>query len=547
VGWQRRFGVALIAGLLVAVATVSITTAGPATQAAAQVAPLSTVPQGTAVDKITTAASGVVFPRTGQLDFYGYVEEEYFIAGRARSYVNDGPITENGEWSITPREEAPYITRVVVRRPADPAAFNGTVVFEWLNVTAGYDNDPGWLLVDQEYLRQGSVWVGVSAQYQGHPLLRLLNNETYARLYHPGDTWSYDIFAQVANTVVNPLQGQPWPLEGLTPRVERTIATGHSQSAWRLWTYYNAMHPVDQFFDGFLIAGMERAAPISQPNPIGVWENPPTEDDINNGAPPLVSVPQVGGTIRTDVETPVIVLNTESESGRIAAVQSIHLQPDAEYLRVWEVAGASHAEAAFVFGFLECGDLPANNEGPHRYAKRAAVRALDEWIRTGTPAPTANRQNISVANTPFGPVAVVDRNPWTGISTGGIRLPQVLIPSGTLRGDRPVAYEADYPFCGLFGSWDAWNDDADSYDGTEFDGSPSPEPSMTAIYGTPESYRAWFGLGVWIAIQQGFLLPEDAWILLAEAAEVDFGNPPPPDPAPDPDPTPAPDPDPGAG
>ena len=40
----------------------------------------------------------------------------------------------------------PYRTRMIVRRPADPADFNGTVVVEWQNVKAQFDleaNDAG--------------------------------------------------------------------------------------------------------------------------------------------------------------------------------------------------------------------------------------------------------------------------------------------------------------------------------------------------------------------------------------------------------------------
>ena len=39
----------------------------------------------------------------------------------------------------------PYRTRLLVRRPADPARFSGTVVVSWLNVGAGFDLDPEWI------------------------------------------------------------------------------------------------------------------------------------------------------------------------------------------------------------------------------------------------------------------------------------------------------------------------------------------------------------------------------------------------------------------
>ena len=77
-----------------------------------------------------------------ELDRYGYREEEYFLSGTARSYVAPGPLSGDGRWTVATGPTAPYVTRMVVRRPTDPARFNGTVVVEWLNVSAGRESDP---------------------------------------------------------------------------------------------------------------------------------------------------------------------------------------------------------------------------------------------------------------------------------------------------------------------------------------------------------------------------------------------------------------------
>src|SRR6266571_7806580 len=55
----------------------------------------------------------------------GYVEEEFFVSGRANVY----------DWSpageLTVRTAgAPYTTRILVRRPSDPARFSGSVIVE---------------------------------------------------------------------------------------------------------------------------------------------------------------------------------------------------------------------------------------------------------------------------------------------------------------------------------------------------------------------------------------------------------------------------------
>ena len=49
----------------------------------------------------------------------------------------------DGRWTVEPVGSAPYRTRLVVIRPADPAAFNGTILVLWNNVSAGYENFGG--------------------------------------------------------------------------------------------------------------------------------------------------------------------------------------------------------------------------------------------------------------------------------------------------------------------------------------------------------------------------------------------------------------------
>ena len=71
----------------------------------------------------------------------GYVEEEYFIAGTATSYGAGKSFESDGLWSVAPAGSQPFKTRILVRRPKNPARFNGTVVLEWQNVSGGFDVD----------------------------------------------------------------------------------------------------------------------------------------------------------------------------------------------------------------------------------------------------------------------------------------------------------------------------------------------------------------------------------------------------------------------
>ena len=57
----------------------------------------------------------------------GYVLEEHFLSGTAKSYQADGP---GPHASITVAGSAPFTTLVVVVRPKDPIRFNGSVIVE---------------------------------------------------------------------------------------------------------------------------------------------------------------------------------------------------------------------------------------------------------------------------------------------------------------------------------------------------------------------------------------------------------------------------------
>ena len=118
---------------------------------------------------------------------------------------------------------------------------------------------PDWIFTHTELTRAGAAWVGVSAQQIGVQGARWPRRDGVARagrhrpgavrtLTHPGDRFSYDIFTQ-AGAAARAATGTI--LEGLA--VERVIAVGESQSAFRLTTYANDIDPVDRSFDGYLV------------------------------------------------------------------------------------------------------------------------------------------------------------------------------------------------------------------------------------------------------------------------------------------------------
>ena len=57
-------------------------------------------------------------------------EQEFYFQGTANVYNTPSLAT-----SSIISSGHPYLTRMLVRRPADPKQFNGTVLVEWLNIT----------------------------------------------------------------------------------------------------------------------------------------------------------------------------------------------------------------------------------------------------------------------------------------------------------------------------------------------------------------------------------------------------------------------------
>jgi hypothetical protein len=160
---------------------------------------------------------------------------------------------------LTQTGPQPYKSRMIVRRPTDPERFNGSVVVEWLNVTAGADISVDWGLTRHQIVRDGYAYVGVTAQPVGLCWLRSWDPVRYGDLAHPAlppgpcpasnttETSSYDIFSQAGEAV----RDNPVILNGL--QAGTLLAAGASQSARRLTTYVNAYHAAARIYDGFLV------------------------------------------------------------------------------------------------------------------------------------------------------------------------------------------------------------------------------------------------------------------------------------------------------
>jgi hypothetical protein len=428
----------------------------------------------------------------------GYVEQELRVTAWARPYRSAHPTwPPDGRFELVAGDPAPVVTRVVVRRPADARDASGTVVLEWLNVSSGADAAPGYGFFGSEVVRRGHVWVGLSAQKAGiesAPALvqieggielvgvRQADPERYGSLHHPGDSHAYDLFTAVARALRDPAQPGN-PLGDLA--VHRILATGESQSAYALTTYVDGVQLVERAIDGFLVH--------SRGGPAAPLDGPDGRIDLDAGRhDPAVA-------IRDDLDVPVIVIETETDLlGHLRYLPA--RQPDADRFRLWEVAGAAHADRSLVGDFEEVLGCPGPvNRGQQRFVVRAALRWLDRWVRDPADRPpTAPRLEIEVdASTGTGSFGVDE----VGNVRGGVRTPCVEAPAERLSGlAAPGANRA----CTLFGQT-----------------LPIPDEALRRRYPSVGAYLARYAAATDDAIAAGFVLPEDRDEVLADArAEV---------------------------
>jgi hypothetical protein len=372
-----------------------------------------------------TGGKGWPFGSPLYVEQYGCVLEEFLIEGVAQSYepAAGGAIGLDGKWSVQPADTAGYRTRMYVVRPSDPARFNGVVVVNWQNVTAGVDLGAP----SPHEMRNGYAWVGVTTQrvaIEGQPSLTpgmadtkglpAADPDRYGSLRHPGDRYCYDIFTQAARAVGRdrPATGAD-PLSGLAPGL--VLATGGSQSAMRLGSYLNLVDDQERVFDGFLLTGHWGMCPY------------PPDQPLQRSFRPLDGGLYAGSSAINDRgRVPILVLNSESETLHNLPVR----QPDSPTFRFWEMAGTAHAGSEIagelneilardgVGTFLQRGVV---NTLDWNWVRNAALEHLVRWAEGGEAPPSFPPVDASLA----GGIHADD----AGNATGGIRLPDLEVPT----------------------------------------------------------------------------------------------------------------------
>jgi hypothetical protein len=393
---------------------------------------------------------------------FGYESHEYFISGTARATGSD--------------DTADYTTRIVVNRPADPAAFAGTVLLDWVNVTAQFENAVNTLTSIEFLLREGWAFIHVSAQAAGICCTPGLTPQTwdpvrYAALSHPGDQYANDIFSQVAVAIRGLADVDP--MDGLD--VEVVIAAGQSQGGSRLSNYIATTAADHGVIDAVLAqAGgskqYEQAPSLPVIHLLGEREGTPSDPTPW----PTYRLWEVAGSAHQD--SWVGRQQTEGTSVRLGSGQQSRSQAES----LWASAGNYGEQVDPRSGICVINGALF----PTRYASNAALAALDRWVREGTPAPEPPRYHFDGD--------ALDRDAFQ-IAGGGLRLPPA---------DLPVArYLSDT--CNLGGKT-----------------VPLTEVELIAEYGDHDSYFAAMVEATEASVLSGYLLVDDALDLLERACNA---------------------------
>ncbi len=330
----------------------------------------------------------------------GYVEEEFIVSGTANVY------DWNADGSLTVKSaNAPYSTRILVRRPADRSRFSGHAIVELMNPARRFD----WAMMSgysrDSFIEHGDAWVGVTMPASVESLHKF-NPARYPSLgfSNPNPTESC-VAGRGGATTSDQEDGLRWDM---LSQVGAALKNGAGLNARYLYmtsqgadvlTYAAAIQthatlengkPV---YDGFLIktpGGVGRIRRCAPPVP----PNDPRQTVHNIGVPVIEIVAQ--GEIGPSYQRP------DSDDPK-------------DPFRIYEVAGAAHIDKwayldmpimedqqtatgapgqgnpAWPFNVKCDPEIPLQSHPLLKYIIDGAFVNLETWASKGTPAPKAPR------------------------------------------------------------------------------------------------------------------------------------------------------------
>lgn len=306
-------------------------------------------------------AFGAQDPGTASLADAGYVTSEYLFSGIAC--------------------EASFTTRILVRHPAEAAAFSGIAVIEPMHFAGGR---PVWTSCREYLVRCGHAWAEVACQ--ARPAMEVLR---------PADKQRYEHVSLALG------DGAPRSTAGDGEDELRAEADAFISSWWATSPQLASIlaQAIDALHRGQLPIGEVRRvilAGLSQTG--GIVRQTAARNGLvtATGRPDGVLAMHSGGQRLEDPAQPVIEMIAEAdmESVRRAArlpgqARSLrHRQADSTAFRGYEVAGMSHADSRYR---RPPGARPPGvrwSQFPHSHVTHAMLDALIQWVDADvTPPP----------------------------------------------------------------------------------------------------------------------------------------------------------------
>ena len=459
----------------------------------------------------------------------GYVEEEFFVTGRANVYDWGADSTLTVKTAA-----APYTTRILVRRPADPRRFSGNVIVELPNMVRRFDWSMTWALSHDYFLEHGDVWVGLSHAPVGVEALKMFNATRYAPLSMANPTptvacpaappaaagrqgGTAPVPAPVPAPAPSPVEeGLKWDiisqvgallrapssvLSGFT--VQRVYLTSH---VGELPTYIAAIHPQARLADG---------RPVY--DGYVVYRNVTLVRINQCAAAPAATDPR---TILRNVSVPVMrIIPGETDVLNTFARRREDSDAPGDRYRHYELAGAPHVDREMFRRFPSREEQTAVGTPPYLsfwpflnvcdvegdlleipiqiYAGDAAFANMDRWVKDGAAPPRALRISIENGGTPQARV-VKDQH---GNALGGVRSPYLDVPNATYYVSRPGALLAPGVRCEEIGFK-----------------TPFSWAKMAALYGSPKGYLSKVNQSVDRLVKERWLTESDGRTIKAEGA-----------------------------
>jgi len=433
---------------------------------------------------------------------HGYAEEEFFVSGRANVYdwASGGGVSVK-----TPN--APYTTRIMLRRPAAAQRFSGNVIVEIVNAARRYDFPFAWGVSHDNFMENGDAFVMITLAQGNLEGLKAYDAARYAPLSlanptpdeacavgraggppqtAPGEEGlQYDILAQVGALLKSGRAGGP--LAGFN--VQRVYMTAYDGA---LPTYIAAIHSRVKLangrpiYDGYIL---NRHPALTRLRRCGT--TPAANDPrqvVRNLDVPLIRI--IG---QTDILTTYAQRREDSDA------------PGDRY-RLYEVAGGAHADAFFYPYIPSVADLRkigsaypflaawpfANQCEPEQtlaktpintYVLDGAFANLTRWIRDGVAPPRAERIAIENSGTQQARIML----DTSGNAVGGVRTPYLDVPAATY-----YTSSKGETFCPELGHTVAFD-----------------WGRLNSLYGTPQNYAAKVAQSVDTLVRDRWLTESD--------------------------------------